>query len=241
MQGFQELCFDYHQPYANSSLAPLLQIGLNFQGRAKDDPLCLTGDAMNEAQLLQISKETKNDGIAAWIFIGKYMLAVYLNDAKAAKAIAKQFQKANMVATAPFILKVHRFHEGLMAASQSSTSTRKRRLARQRLKQLKGWARDSPENFDHKVHLIEADLLTSAGHMDKALKLYQASIEGARKEGYTNEQALANERAGYALRDVGRIRAALAHLEQAQILYHQWGAYLKVDHLEQIIKRDTLN
>ena len=68
--------------------------------------------------------------------------------------------------------------------------------------------------------------------VDTALSKYRQSIEAAKKEAFLHEQALACERAGLALRKIGRENEALKFLVDAQSLYKSWGAKIKVEQMQ---------
>ena len=104
----------------------------------------------------------------------------------------------------------------------------------QRQRDLAGWVERCPENFRHKHQLVTAEVSRIHGQpMEVLLALYDAAIDGARREGFTHEEALANELAGrYCLR-VGRAHIAAFYLQAARESYARWGAIAKVDALDE--------
>jgi predicted ATPase/class 3 adenylate cyclase len=107
-------------------------------------------------------------------------------------------------------------------------------LARMRssLKRLKRWARSSPQNHTHRVHLVQAELERLAGRAARAAREYERAIDVAGQCGYLHEQAMALESAGrfYAAR--GEVRLANATLFAAQSAFVSWGATFKAAALE---------
>jgi hypothetical protein len=51
-------------------------------------------------------------------------------------------------------------------------------------------------NFDNKLRLLQADLISLTGDRDKAIEEYEASIELAKKHRFVHEQGLAFELLG---------------------------------------------
>jgi len=83
----------------------------------------------------------------------------------------------------------------------------------------------------NKIYLLEAEYLVLNGKLDIAIPMYQRSIELAAAEGFLHEQALANERAGMALRYCGDANDCFPFLKKAYDLYGRWGSTPKVEQL----------
>ncbi len=102
------------------------------------------------------------------------------------------------------------------------------------LRQLASWARHCPENFDHCVALVGAEIARVEVRDSDAMRLYEQAIRSARENGFTHNEALALERAArfYAARGFDRI--AKTYLWDARHGYLQWGADGKVRQLDQL-------
>ena len=100
-------------------------------------------------------------------------------------------------------------------------------------KQLKKWAKYAPENLLHKWHLVEAERCKINGKSLKAMRHYDKAVTLARKNGYTHEEALANELAAKYYLTRGYDRIARTYMKEACYLYTIWGAKAKVDHLNE--------
>jgi len=98
--------------------------------------------------------------------------------------------------------------------------------------QMERWARFGPVNFLHKFYLVEAELARVQSRFDAAVSFYQKAIEGARKSGYIQEEALARELAMKFCLGRDRANRAREHFKAAYRLYLQWGAVAKVQELE---------
>ena len=97
--------------------------------------------------------------------------------------------------------------------------------------QLEPFVRSSPENFKHKVTLIDAELAALRGERWEALEQYDQAIELARENGYSQDEAITNERCGRFLRSLRRDRAAQGYLADAFRGFLHWGATAKAEAL----------
>ncbi|HEU4410470.1 MAG TPA: AAA family ATPase [Polyangiaceae bacterium] len=93
-------------------------------------------------------------------------------------------------------------------------------------------AEGCPENFLHKLLLIEAEQARAAGRPLEAMGLYDRSIRAAGANGFVHDEALANELASKFYRGLGRERVADAYLGEARRCYRAWGATAKLAQLD---------
>ncbi|WNG48707.1 AAA family ATPase [Archangium minus] len=100
-------------------------------------------------------------------------------------------------------------------------------------RQLGLWAENCPENFRHKHQLVSAELARVGGRHVEALRLYEQAAEGAHREEFLQDEALANELAGRYYLTVGGKRLAHVYLRAALEGYARWGAQAKVSALEE--------
>ena len=70
---------------------------------------------------------------------------------------------------------------------------------------MRRWA---PANYQHACELVEAETARVLNHTAEAMALYDQSIASAIQNGYTNIEALANERAGLFYLGLGREKIA---------------------------------
>ena len=98
---------------------------------------------------------------------------------------------------------------------------------------LERWAERCPENFRHRAGLVAAERARLAGQLDRALPLYDRSMEWAQAQGFVHEMALACELAGRCRLAQGLAQAANAYLEKARAAYARWGAAAKVEALDE--------
>jgi tetratricopeptide (TPR) repeat protein len=230
LKGFRALCLQYGQQLVLMWVEQNMQLCLNFMGQSVD-PLVLTGEVMDEAEVVRIM-ETRSPINLVGLLMVKLTLAIYMNNIPVAIEVWRRLESLHhKKSVLRFYYALQLFFEGFIAAILSTSSKASRRRAKNRLARLKVFAKHSPNNYLHKVHLIEAELASSAGRHDDAMKKFISAIELAKNERFVNEQALACERAFYALRRWGRPDDAVPYLNQALSLYEEWGAQVKVDQL----------
>lgn len=99
------------------------------------------------------------------------------------------------------------------------------------LEQMQTWTEVCPENFEHRLLLMQAELARVKG--EPAGDLYGRAISTAQRDGYLQHEALANELAARYYLDRERERAAIGYLLAAHDLYRRWGANTKVRLLEE--------
>lgn len=93
-------------------------------------------------------------------------------------------------------------------------------------------SRHCPENFQHRHLLVQAELARFEGRDGDAMRHYEEAIESARKGGFTQTEALANELAAGFFMQRNSEKAARAYLVDARDSYFRWGALRKVDALD---------
>jgi tetratricopeptide (TPR) repeat protein len=230
--AFRDLSIRYRLKTAITIANIILQLFHNFSGKATD-PLVLTGEALDEKETL-LETNGKHPVAYMCLLIYKHQLAVYMNDFSEAQRISAVIQRGDMGNIFPFLVSSHVFMEGLVVSRLSQTSKQQWTRANRMLSKLRRYAKHCPQNFQGKVYLVEAELAASTGDVDGALVKYKESIERACSQGHIHEEALAYERAGYALRYCGRMEEARDFLDQAKSRYASWGARAKVNQLGSI-------
>ena len=80
--------------------------------------------------------------------------------------------------------------------------------------------------------MVDAETADIKGHPREAEKLFKEAVVFAGRRGFTNDQALANERISEFFLRQGLHDDAKYHLCEALKLYLQWGAYAKCEKLQ---------
>ena len=98
---------------------------------------------------------------------------------------------------------------------------------------MKKWADNCPENFLHKYWLVEAEIAWNLDKIVDAMIFYNRAIELAKENNFTQEEALANQRAGQFYLHLQNPKVARIYLQDARYAYEKWGAIAKVQQLDQ--------
>lgn len=208
------------------------QMSRCLQGATRDN-CSLSDDDHDEAELLQGLRD--NAAARLWYRIVKQKL-FYLNGAYGRALEMAQAAESDLSSLfgTPYIVEEKFFHLLTLTALYAKSSTRlplgAERTLRRGLKQLKKWAANS-EDFKHKYLLVLAEMARLQGR-PQAIGLYDAAVQSARKCGYIQNEALANELAARFYAAQGNIKVARSYLTSARYGYLRWGATTKAAQLE---------
>ena len=132
---------------------------------------------------------------------------------------------------------LHNFYQSLvLAALFPGASTEEQKLYQEKIthnqEQLSKWADNCQENFLNKFLLVEAEIARLAGQNWRAAELYDQAIDLAGRNGFIQEEALANELSAEFWLGKGKEEFAQIHMKKAHQGYRLWGAGRKIDLLE---------
>jgi histidine kinase len=97
---------------------------------------------------------------------------------------------------------------------------------------MQHWAHHAPMNYQHKYDLVEAEKARVFGKNWEAADYYDKAIQGAKEQGYIQEEALANELAAEFYFSRNKDKIAQVYLTESYYGYIHWGAIAKVKDLE---------
>ncbi|MBV8587350.1 MAG: PAS domain S-box protein, partial [Verrucomicrobia bacterium] len=102
-----------------------------------------------------------------------------------------------------------------------------------KLKKLQLWADNCPENYSNRQALLLAELARIESRDLDAMRLYDEAIRSAHQNGFIQNEAIANEIAArfYAARGLQTI--AQTYIKNARYCYLRWGAFSKVNEIDQ--------
>jgi len=217
-------------------LDQLRQLTLNLQGRATD-PCRLTGDAADEAILLPHYVKTANESGLYTLHLYKLIVCYLMENYPSALANARNAATHEAGVTAQVVVPLLCFYDSLtrlalVDAAGEAGATELLAGVRANQQRMHRWAGHAPQNFQHKYDLVEAERLRLQGDTVTAMACYDAAIEGARDNGYIQDEALANELAAKFYLAQGRCRIARIYLCDAYYGYARWGATVKVEVLQ---------
>jgi PAS domain S-box-containing protein len=227
----------YKQEVIGDFAKPWHQLVLNLLNRC-EDRCRLIGEAFDEEQRLPVLQDANNKSGMALTYLAKSILLYLFNDYVHAVEYAQLTDnyKENIIGT-PFLAQHNFYYSLALLGLYSSAAKREQRQYLKKVssqqKQMKKWATYAPCNFQHKYELVEAETARVLGQNVKAMDYYDRAIQGAKNQGYIQEEALANERAAEFYFLQGREAIAEAYLTQAYSSYSRWGAKAKLNDLEE--------
>ena len=227
---------------------------LNLVGRSDNkDPLRLTGEAMNEDDMLQEALDTNNLLLAQTIYLQKAILAQYFNDFRLAADMAGLIWDNLQLraGSCNFMTGVTYFVLGLSAMGMARpcckircriTARKARRHARKYIKKLSLWVKQGEPNVQHMLLILKAEQshvgrngANKDDHVRNVQKAYDTAISVSARSGFLQNAALANERAGlYFLEKQNDDDWAQLYIGRAYQLYSEWGAEAKLDQMRRI-------
>ncbi|PAX54339.1 protein kinase domain-containing protein [Brunnivagina elsteri] len=216
----------------------------NWLGKSNDSCI-LVGEAGDENKLLPVLSEANELEGFFHLYLRKLILCCGFGDFKQAVEIANQARKylagGMSFCSVPFFY----YYDSLaiLATLKPDSSDTKNLLQQVSENQdiLQKWSQHAPMNYQHKYDLIEAEKYHFLGQKYQAMEFYDLAISGALENGYIQDTALANERAGEFYLALGKSKIAPAYIWEAYNSYMRWGAKAKIHQLEkqysQIIKK----
>ncbi|MBI5367376.1 MAG: AAA family ATPase [Planctomycetes bacterium] len=168
-----------------------------------------------------------------YTYLGEVIHAYLLGDYERAAAQAEKAEPHLPVVMAMLVLVPHNFYQSLallaVARGQKGTADPQAlSKVRENQKRLAQWAQAAACNCQHKHDLVEAELASVGGEDHRAEELFDRAAEGARGNGFPQDEALAKERAARHYLACGRAFPAAAYLRSATSVYAAWGAAAKV-------------
>ena len=101
------------------------------------------------------------------------------------------------------------------------------------MEKIRVWAGHNETNMSAKLQLCEAELARVTGDPLVAQTAFEKAIAAAKRFGFKNEEAIANELAGRFYLSHGNRTVGRAYIDEASHAYDRWGALAKVAQLEQ--------
>jgi PAS domain S-box-containing protein len=199
--------------------------------------LNLMGCSVNPTHLIGEFFNEKNETASFGVYFNKLFLCYLFSEYAQAvenSALAESYL-SEAIAT-PFV-PLYYFYNSLArlatypgsSAQAQSEILEKVALSQEKMKQ---WAHYAPMNYLHKYNIVQAETARVLGQLFEAEEFYEQAIQGARENGYIQEEALAYELAAKFYLSRGREKFAQTYLKEAHYCYGRWGAKAKVADLE---------
>lgn len=202
-----------------------------------DDRTKLNGARFHHDEGLHRIESTNNrTSFFYYHFTNTYLNILFRRPLEASQSAPKMRTFAD-AAIAAYGEPKSRFLAGLAYADAALASEKGRgrnlRKAKGLLNSLKKIAKFCPANREHEVYLLEAQILRASGDLESVAEKLDAAIDAARRNGFYNDEALANELAAEFFLQQGRDRIARTYLTDARFGYLRWGALAKVKDLDE--------
>ncbi|GAA0362779.1 hypothetical protein GCM10009092_28980 [Bowmanella denitrificans] len=230
MDKYARFIMDKRIPYNLEFINLWRQYVLNLR-EDEQDPLLLAGPAFDEAVQVEVLEQTQNLTILFCYHSVKLMLAYLHDDLELA---AHHYQAAEPLAAVAFSLyhqtEFH-FFAALLAARLSQTEHDSwYQILQGKLTLLQNWAINAPDNHQHKVLLLEAEL-ARLNKQAAGWQQYETAIQAAQQSGFIQHQAIAEERYADYWLQMGNLDFAQQLQSKAYQNFKFWGAISKVRHM----------
>ena len=232
-----ELMRKIKNDYAADNISIWRQLNANLSGKSTHVEQ-LIGEHFDES----IAERHWQASQLGWslfnLYLAKTMLSYYREnwaEAIASAALATSYA-ISVGAWMPIATNNFYYSLALLANFENgpSASDRAEILARVQANQeiLLQWVQNAPMNYQHKWELVEAERQRVLCNKAEAIELYDRAINGAKENGYVQEEALANELAAKFYIKWSKEKIAQTYMQEAYYSYARWGALAKVEDLE---------
>ncbi|MEG4442683.1 AAA family ATPase [Microcoleus sp. AT9_B5] len=234
---YTNLMLEYKQYLISDQTKLGRQLVLNLLERSTDQ-FTFVGDGFDENEIIITWKKNNHYTFIAYFYLFKsvifYLFKVFTNAVEFAGLTEKYKESLGALIHSS----EHNFYYSLilLAHYPATTKTEQKQYLKKvasHQKQMKTWAHHAPMNFQHKYELVEAEKARVLGQNETAITYYERAINGAKEQGFIQEEALANERAAEFYLALGREKVAKTYMTEAYYCYIRWGAIAKVRDLEE--------
>lgn len=196
-----------------------------------NDPICLQGEIYDEVAEIPIHER---DMDLASIYLNRFLkliLSYHFHDYQGALRSARSLEVGNQPAAV--LLPVAYLYQclALLALADGAAPDQRPALldeATQLIAHMRRWAESCPTNYAHKHHLMAAELARATGQVAEARVHYDRAIDLAREHAFTQEEALALERASLFYLEQRSPRLAGYYMRDAYYAYGSWGSTAKL-------------
>ncbi|MBI5896412.1 MAG: diguanylate cyclase, partial [Desulfobacterales bacterium] len=232
-KDFQESVKD---PFVANQYHLLNQFCLNLKGLT-DSPFSLNSPGFDHEERVAAMRAQGNPLNVFFYLLVKEKIRYLYGDYAEACRVGAEIDPLLQYPKGSFYLAEHIFYRclSLLAVFPDRASSERRDILKRvkgYQKQMKRWGESCPANYLHKYLLIAAEACAVTDRHLEAADLYRQAIQSAREHGYTNNEALANERTALFYQGKGYEEIADVYLKEAYQAYQKWGATAKLRELE---------
>ena len=200
-----------------------------------ENPDILTGKIFDESQMDIIDVTKSNEIYFQNLYLQKLYLALIFNlnsNAKKYLDLAQRFQES-VKGTALYPL--FYYYRSLLISDTTLNSPLKKEIliqVRKDIHFLKKYEKLCPQNYSHKIFLLEAEYNYLNGDNEAAKILYDKALKSGIENGMINDVAYSWERAGRFFLNTKQDLLANFYLQNAYRVYKRWGADAKLKQME---------
>lgn len=213
-----------------------LQASLNLMGEEKQ-PWTLAGSVTTLADYQRFAADASDGHGLFNAHLCEGIVRMFGDDFAGAVDHFEQAREHQKAAAGMVPSLVYHFYDAIARCTycdlvDEQVRSKQLRRIRADLRVLAKLSAHNPAVYGHKALLVQAELQRLKGRNVAAMESYDAAIDGAQKNGFLQEQALADEVTGRFYLAIGKERIARTYLTDAYHRYAQWGALAKVRLLE---------
>jgi PAS domain S-box-containing protein len=229
------MCQSKNQQFSLQAASMLAQLMLNLTGRSHSTSQ-LEGKWFSEKTM--IAELRGNQYLLSLYGVLKMKLCYIFGNTEAAYRQTQDVLKYRDSLNPHYLYTKTSFYGALSCIAippdEENDADQQERLENLRLfeEELKLWAEVCPMNYQHQYDLVIAEKSRINNDNWKALQLYKTAIKGAKKNQFVHDEAMANELLGKFWLEQANEQIAEIYLSEARVLYSEWGAEAKVEHLE---------
>jgi len=231
LRGFVDQVKSYQLPKTLQQTFQIqYQMVLNLQGKARDDPTVLTGDAMDEHEAVDAFEGRSLWSVQRDIYTARIQLAYIFGDLEVGEEMTTELKAypTDLVVARKYLR--DSFSALVAFALARSKGGKKYRAQGQKL--LKDFRRQAKQGsvnaFPVYVFLLAEDGSIDNKDPESVKILYDDAIRTCTRSGLLHLAALASERAAGYFMEMDDESMASVYLSHARDLYYDWGASGKV-------------
>ena len=234
LKSYISQLISYRQENICILLRILRQCALNLQG-SSDDPLVLTGQAVNQQEVEIQAVDTHNEFAMQCIWFYRMYLGCIFEDSEMAWEMADRLWGTTFVSGTFYPNFVAQFFIGLISIQLARKTGKRKYKTRSRkvIKQFEKWVKGKLVNCHHMLLLLRAENDAQKGEPISVKLAYDQAISSACRSGFMHHAALANERAGWFFLEQKDKDWAELYLLRSYELFDEWGAKAKTAQLEE--------
>jgi predicted ATPase/class 3 adenylate cyclase/predicted Ser/Thr protein kinase len=200
-----------------------------------ENPDVLIGKIFDESEMDIIDVTKNNEIYFQNLYLQKLFLALIFNlhnNAKKYIDLAERFQES---VRGTSLYPLFYFYRSLFILENALNSPEKNKLLKRvknDIKILKRYEKLCPQNFSHKIFLLEAEFNFLKGNNETAKILYDKALKAGTECGMNSDLAYSWEKAGRFFLNTKQDLLANFYLQNAYRVYKRWGAEAKLKQME---------